>query len=500
MISKQRLRLLIESVLLESFKQDQRDLIKKYPTHAAELSRLQTKPIMWLADRFGKNPSRPEPADVTFEKALKAIMEYTSKDAAMGEKYRTNDWWRREVNAAFPGKEWSSPSDLMSMTTSDVLKLLKLSKLKRPRIPVDRSKPTDQYKVGEIGPWKIYEARDRESSCNIIGVKPGTDEPRADVCIARTDASNLFYNYAADYTLFTIIRGDDPTAPEDILIVGFKDDGTPEFNADPMRNPTVDGENRALKPQRLRQILGDDHDAVMSIMSDHIRSRVGPSPARQKIHSAAGSIEDFNEVLRGISQSEALSLKQAIATQDGISPEVQSQLLSDPSELVRQMLASNKGISTETMTQLAQDPSFSVRGAVVSNANVTPDILSFMAQNESDPTILGRIARSSRVQPDTLVQLIDNSDEGVRVWAASNPRTPVEALRKSARRGTPQVRRAIAQNRAGNLELLRYLADDPEEEVRRAVMNNPRTPDELSQQIRSGGTMAGLRQLIRRMI
>lgn len=493
-----QLRQLIESILLESVKSEQRYLIEKYPQHAAELGKMKDKWISWLADRFGTNPVRDE--TFSFDQAMKAVGMYPQ---GLGDKYNANEFFRDQIKAEFPPekiKVWRNLTDPTMMTAAELVRVTELSKEKKPRIKIDRTRDISGLMITQAGPWKVYEPSDRESSCNIIGVKPGTNEPRANICIARTDASNLFYNYAISYTLFIIMRGDNPTEPEDILVVGFKDDGTPEFNADRMHNPTVDGSNHALNSKRLRQILGEYHDEIMSAMSNHVLSRDGSSPARQKIHSAAIDIDDFNDVLRGISTTEAQTLKQAIATQEGISSSVQQILAADQSDVVRQMLAANKDISNETMLKLIQDPDFSVRGAIAGNQNISPDVLHTLSQSESDPTILGRIARSPRVHPDTLTQLIDNPDEGVRIWAASNPRTPTEVLRKAARRGTPQVRRAVAQNKAGHLELLRYLADDPDEEVRRAVMNNPHTPDELVQQIRSGGTMAGLRQLIRRMI
>ena len=495
MISRHQLRYLIESVLREGVKQDQRELIEKYPRHAVDLGRMQNRQIMWLASRFlGDNPS----ADASFDKALEVIKTYNAD--ALGDKYQSADWWKNLVDGKFPNKKWNSPSDIMNMTVDDMLEVIKLSKEKKQRIPVDRTRSVEGHVIARVGPWKIYEAPDRESSCNIIGLKPGTNEPRANVCIARTDASNLFYNYAADYTIFTVMRGDNPTAPEDILIFGYKDDGTPEYNADPRHNPTVDGENDALKAPRVARILGEYHDDVMSIMSNHVTSRSGLSPARQKINSAARNIDDYDEVLRGISKSEAISLKQAIASRAGISPEVEARLLPDPDKEVRQQLAANTDISQQAMMQLAQDPDHLVKSYIIANPNVPQEVLDFIARNGTESTTLAQIARKRRTSPATLTMLIGNPDEGVRISAAGNPRTPPEALMRAARRGTSEIRRAVAQNAAADEEILRYLSDDPEEPVRNAVIMNRNTPPEVVQQIRSGGTMASLRQLVRRML
>lgn len=498
--------MLVEAVILEGFKDDQRYLVDKFPAHTAELSKFPPKWVAWLTDRFGEKPTRPEPATVTFERALEAIRLYSPRDVAMGERYRSNDWWRGTVDTAFPDKKWSSPADPMSMTVSNMLELVRLSKLKKPRIEVDRSQSIEKYEIARVGPWKIYEAHDRESSCNIIGLKPGTNEPRADICIAKTDSSNLFYNYAADYSLFTIMRGDDPVATEDILVIGFKDDGTPEFTANRLNNPTVAGDNRSLTPQRLRRILGEHHDEIMSAMSNHVLLRSGSSPARQKIDLAARNINDFNDVLRGISKAEALSLKQAIAARDGISPEIEEILVSSADDPVRQLLAANRSISRDVMMKLAKDPSIMVKNFLVSNKGVTADVLDFIVEREvslgreGEDTILMQVARSTNVSPETLGKLIRNPNEGVQVWAAVNKNTPSKSLWHAARQGTPRVRRAVAQNKVGDIKLLRYLADDPDREVRRAVLENWNTPDDLVKQIKAGGMAANLRQLVRRMI
>jgi len=490
--------MLVEAVILEGFKDDQRYLTEKYPEHAQDLESLPPKWISWLTARFGERPKTEEIHP--FEDAIVTIKSFSKRDAAMGERYRTNDWWRGTVDTAFPDKEWSSPADPMSMTVSDMLELVRLSKLKKPRIEVDRSQNIKKYEIASAGPWKIYEAHDRESSCNIIGLKPGTDEPRANICIAKTDASNLFYKYASEYALFTVVRGDDPTAIEDILVIGFKDDGTPEFTANPLSNPTVAGDNHPLTPRRLHRILGEHHDEIMSIMSNHVLSRSGPSPARQKIDLAARNINDFNDVLRGISKAEALSLKQAIAAKDGISPEIGEILLSSTDDSVRQMLAANRSISHDMMMNLANDPSLMVKNFLVSNKSVTADVLDFIAENDDEDTILMQVAKNVKTSPETLGKLIRNPDEGVRVWAAANKNTPSKSLWHAARRETPQVRRAVAQNKVGDIKLLRYLADDPDWEVRKAVSENWNTPDDLVKQIKAGGLTASLRQLVRRMV
>jgi hypothetical protein len=52
--------MLVEAVILEGFKDDQRYLTEKYPEHAQDLESLPPKWIGWLTARFGERPKTEE--------------------------------------------------------------------------------------------------------------------------------------------------------------------------------------------------------------------------------------------------------------------------------------------------------------------------------------------------------------------------------------------------------------------------------------------------------
>ena len=94
------LRLLIESILLEGFKEDQRYLIEKYPNQAQKLNELLPKWISWLAARFGENPSKKETHP--FEDAIVTVQNFSEKDKSIGVKYIPDSDFKKEVDRRYP--------------------------------------------------------------------------------------------------------------------------------------------------------------------------------------------------------------------------------------------------------------------------------------------------------------------------------------------------------------------------------------------------------------
>ena len=521
MISKPYLRALVESILLESYKIDQRFLVEKYPKHAAELSKLQPKWIAWLAARFGKNPTSSESA--TFEKALEAIKSYSTLDSAMGEKYRTNDWWRGQVDAAFPDRGWSSPSDPTNMTVVDMLGLVKLSKLKKPRIEVDRSQSFSGDLIGKVGPWEIFEPSSRENSCNIVGVNKETGKPNTDWCTARTDASNLFYNYVALYSMFTLIhQGNVPTRKKWVSIA-LNDDGAVEYEGVPGEHPTVDGENDPMNEVGLRRMLGADFDGVIEVLRERVGAHGGVSPAREKIRDAARDAQGFNHIMQGISKTEAASLKQQVAKVPGISSDIAQLLADDPEWRVRHMLAQNKDIPVDIIEKLSRDENIDVRQRIAKNEATPPEILTRLTK---DKEVVQYVVMNPHAPPETLASLADVSffdrvlgrtDRDLLKAIGKNPSTPVKTLQNLAKNSDYYIRLGVAQNRASPASLIRQLANDENPSVRTSVAYNKSTDISIVRELandkdgsvaltareelrKRGMSESRLRNLIRRMI
>ena len=521
MISKPYLRALIESVLLESYKSDQRYLAEKYPAHAKEVDKLQSKWVAWLMDRFGESPSQPESS--TFEEALAAISSYAPRDAAMGEKYRTNDWWRGQVDAAFPDKVWSSPADPTAMTVSDMLELVKLSKLKKPRIEVDRSQGFSGDLVGAVGPWEIFEPSSRENSCNIVGINKETGKPNTDWCTARTDASNLFYNYVALYNMFTLVhQGNVPTRQKWVSIA-LNDDGTVEYEGVPGEHPTVDGENDLMNEMGLKRMLGAEFDGVMEVLRGRLGVHGGVSPAREKIRDAARDAQSFNHIMQGISKTEATSLKQQGAKVPGSSSDIAQLLADDPEWRVKHMLAQNKDIPVDIIEKLSRDDNVEVRQRIAKNEATPPEIL---ARLTKDKEVVQYVVMNPHAPPETLASLADVSffdrvlgrtDRDLLKAIGKNPSTPVKTLQNLAKNSDYYIRLGVAQNRAAPASLIRQLANDENSSVRTSVAYNKSTDISIVRELandkdgsvaltareelrKRGMSESRLRNLIRQMI
>ena len=77
---------------------------------------------------------------------------------------------------------------------------------------------------------------------------------------------------------------------------------------------------------------------------------------------------------------------------------------------------------------------------------------------------------------DLLRELARDEDEDVRRAAAGNPSAPEDALRRLAR--DEDARYGVAWNRSAPIDLLRELARDEDEGVRRAVARNRLAPED----------------------
>ena len=469
MISQIYLRRLVESVLLEGFKDDQRYLIKKYPDRANDLDNLPPKWITWLATRFGESPVRKEIHP--FEDAIVTVVNFSKRDAAIGEKYKASAQFKEAVDAEFPpaDRSWSSPADTMSMTIDEMELILSLSERKKQRFEVDEAEDIEGDRVGKVGPWNLWMPTTREKSCKIAGYDPITRKPKTVWCTARTAGSNLFYNYVgrpgADMTLFYVIK-DNPTQVLDWLSVGFVN-GEPVLEGED-GGVSVDRSNSGLTDQRLKAALGPDHDEIMSVLAEKNESLGGAHPARSKIVAAAKSLKDLNYLIKSLSKDEAADIVRMVIKEPDISPEVLAFLSSDKDTTVRRVVASNASTPAEALQALAHDLDSEIRMGLVSNPS-TP--------------------------AKTLQELVDNNKNDIKILrkAASNPSTPAEALQALTRIGI-ELRILVANNPSTPAETLQELGSDPDDllDVHIGVAKNPSTPAET---LRALGSNKNIRVL-----
>ena len=539
-INRYQLRMLVESVLLEGFKDDQRYLIEKYPDRAQDLSRLQSKWIAWLTARFGESPRAEETHP--FEDTIVTVLNFSRKDAAIGEKYRSNEQFRTAIDSRFPPatRSWNSPSDPTAMTVDEMETVLALSERKKQRIEVNEAESIEGDRVGKVGPWNLWLPTTREKSCKIAQYDPVTMEPKTTWCTARTSGSNLFYNYIgspnADVTLFYAIK-DDPKSNSDWVSVGFVN-GKPTLEGQD-GGLSVDRANKGLTPVKLKKILGPDHDEIMMKFTEKNKSLGGKHPAREKIISAAQNIQDFDYVIKGVSKDEASDIMSRILREKNVSDDVLVRMFDKGNTLIRSRIAGDarRHLPDELVSKAASDPEVNVRYAIsayfrnrnramppeialklwndtemvvkysVANHPAIPekeinDYFRDLAQSKNredrklaagalrDPVLLSKLARdrsdevrvsvaeNQHTPPDVLIRLLNDKKESVSTNAIQNESLPIETIVLLSSDPDPIKRRNVVWNRRTPPEVLSKLSRDPDPDVRLWVARHPNTPVE----------------------
>ena len=491
-INHHRLRALVESVLLEGFKDDQRYLAEKYPDHAQDLEGLHPKWVAWLTARFGERPKAEETHP--FEDAIVTIKNFSKKDAGLSIKYadpgteEKPNVFKPSVDKAFPPEDrsWKSPTDVAQMTVDEMELILGLSERKKESFKTEVSEEEmESDRVGKVGPWNLWMPTTRERSCKIAGYDPVTRRPKTTWCTARMAGSNLFYNYigrpGTNMTLFYVIK-DNPADDKDWLSVGFIN-GEPVLEGE-YGGISVDRANAGLTERSLRASLGPDHDEIIEVLTEKNESLGGVHPARAKIGAAAKSLKDLNYLIKSLSKDEAADIIGMVIKEPNISPEVLVFLSSNKDTKVRRVVASNTSTPAETLQVLAHDLNSEVRMDVVSNPSASSETLQeFFRNNKDDTKILRKVASNPSTLAETLRTLARDLDLVTRVGVANNPSTPAETLNALA--SDPDdfsdVRIGVAKNPSTPAKTLSALASDKNLSVLRAIAKHTSTPAETLQ-------------------
>jgi hypothetical protein len=474
------LRLLIESILLEGFKEDQRYLIEKYPNQAQKLNELLPKWISWLAARFGENPSKKETHP--FEDAIVTIKNFSDKDKSIGDKYGTNPQFKSAVDGRFPpeGRTWKSPTDIMNMTVDEMEVIIGFSERKKQRIEVTKDDDNiEGDRVGKVGPWNLWMPTSRGRSCKIAGYDPITLEPKTTWCTARIAGSNLFYSYVGrpgeEITLFYVIK-DDPERDNDWLSLGFVNR---ELKLDGKSGGvSVNRKNEGLNTPLLKSVLGKHHDEILAKLTEKNKHLGGKHPARQKIADAALSAKALNYLIRGLSEEETLDLVRLVIKEPTVADEVWVELSKNSKRKIKEEVAQNPKAPPEILKTLAGDSDEVVRITVAYNPRTPLESLKILA-GDSDRGVRLQVARNTNIPPEALKTLAGDSVWEVRREAARNPKAPLEALKTLAGDSNKSVRNTVSGNPKAPPEALKTLAGDSETEVRNAVARNPKTPPEI---------------------
>ena len=474
------LRVLIESILLEGFKEDQRYLIEKYPNQAQKLNKLLPKWISWLAARFGEKPTVEETHP--FEDAIVTVQNFSDKDKSIGDKYRTNPQFKSAVDESFPlgERSWQTPNDVMNMTVDEMERIIGLSERKKQRIEVTKDDENiEGDRVGKVGPWNLWMPTSRGRSCKIAGYDPITLEPKTTWCTARIAGSNLFYSYVGrpgeKITLFYVIK-DAPVEDNDWLSLGFVN-GKLKLDGQ-SGGVSVNRKNIGLNTPLLKSVLGKHHDEILAKLTEKNKQLGGVHPARQKIADAALSAKALNYLIKGLSEEESADLVSLVIEEPTVADEVWIELSKNSKTKIKQVVVRRPNAPPEILKTLAGDSDRGVRSGVAGNPNTPPEILKTLA-GDSDTRIRLQVAQNSSTPPEILKTLAVDSHDLVRAEVIRHPNTPLEALKTLAVDSDIGVRLQVARKTNIPPEILKTLAVDSDRGVRLQVARKTNTPPEI---------------------
>lgn len=523
-ISNHNLRLLIESVLLEGFKDDQDWVIKKAPELEDDIKSLKPVWIAWIISRFGdsgRNPRLPR-ENHPFEEALRSVIDFSKAFDRVATKWKSNETFRNDVEESILERAWKGRNiapDIIPLLTSDEMELLMgLTEREKQDFKVNVSEEEmESDRVGKVGPWNLWMPTTRERSCKIAQYDPVTLKPKTTWCTARMAGSNAFYNYTGrpgvDMTLFYIIR-DNPSDVNDWLSVGFVN-GKPDLSGKDGW-VSVNRDNRGLTPEKLRAALGEDLDEIMQVLTEKNKSLGGRHPAREKIETAARSIEGLKYLTQGLSKEDAEDMKLTVVREPNVSSEVLTALSNDVSEHVRVAVARNERTPPDALRKLTDDkiaarivavnPSAPpdalekiVSGAdegahygVASNKNAPPEALRklYHKTRPVESATLRNIASNPNLPEDLFFEMLERG--GLTYSLLQNKNPPKGFLEEALKTASEYDRVQIAKNPGLSLDALASLANDKSWMVRVSVAENPRTPRAALESLLSDGNVRPL--------
>jgi len=479
-ISESKLRQLISSLLIEGPEQDRQSLIAKYPASEDRLRILPVKFITWLWDRFGDNARQEEIHP--FEDAIVTINNFAKADASIGAKWKSNEQFKKAVEEAIPERRWSTPTDIKTMTVDEMETIIGISQRKKQRFDVQKEDTSfESDRVGKVGPWNLWMPTTRENSCKIAQYDPASMKPKTTWCTARTDGSNLFYNYVGkkdqDVTLFYIIK-DEPRDSNDWLSLGFVN-GKPDLDGKD-GGVSVNRDNKGLTRKSLKNALGTDFDQVINALKQKNEQLGGKHPAAKKIEEATKSVEAYEDLVRGLSTQEKFDLTYSMLTtyEEGASKDVLIKLADDKDEDIRRQIAGYKNAPTEILEKLVKDKDKYVKLAVLNNKTAPKDLLTKLATSE-DHEIRSAISTNTSTPPETLIKLSNDTNMDVKAGVLTNKSCPKDLLTKLANSENEKFRYYISKNTSTPPETLAKLAEDEKEEIRKEAASNLSAPPEL---------------------
>lgn len=126
------------------------------------------------------------------------------------------------------------------------------------------------------------------------------------------------------------------------------------------------------------------------------------------------------------SQGKSNSFISKVNTRERLSEEEFQELSDSPDINVRHLIASNPYISMKLLKKLAQDKDMFVRYGVAGNISISKEVIEFLKNGNSkrkNDTVLGVLVGNPSVPQETILELYDENDIGLRCFAI-NPNCP----------------------------------------------------------------------------
>lgn len=360
LLTEKRLRALIQGVLLEAYEEDKMklsSLVQSLPdtgTGNPDTSpknsysilvadRNKVRWVKWLAKHF-LNVSSSAVGD-SLEDALPLLAGYSKILQGVSDRYLSkspkNEPFKKAIDELLRGR---NPAAFENLKLTEIDAIKRLYELPPDKIGISHTDTSwEQDKIGQFGTWDLYFPRSQQNSANIAGFDPDTHVPYVTWCTARTAGSNLFNLYATQGKMlfYAIDKSKEPTDPKSRISIGFSN-GT--LQATGKENGiTVDGANKGLTLEDLSHIFGsylgvnlnskhmpddyDDDDQRISVEGasyEHSEFSVaggilgaahkivaqhgGTHPIVSEVEAAGSDVEKFDQMMQGLSTSEAADL------------------------------------------------------------------------------------------------------------------------------------------------------------------------------------------------
>lgn len=173
-------------------------------------------------------------------------------------------------------------------------------------------------------------------------------------------------------------------------------------------------------------------------MKRYIRSAVKDvtSEEYEDKKEIAESSDTSSYVLKQLATDDNRFIRKAVAENKNTPAEVLKLLVADTYAGVRESVACNPNATAEVLSCLVNDYSETIRNAITLSPNVTDKILMELLKNDNkDNDNAFMVARCEKASPSTLTYIfehVDSDDYSVMRRLAKNPNTPIEVLRALA--------------------------------------------------------------------